>query len=314
LSYQACCHLTQYLTLLFRHLFFVVFTMVAAALSSWRLLASTLLLSMTEHRIVHLNHAGASPSPDSVLKAVMEHIQLEQVQGGYSAAEMASEALQAVYKNTAKLVSAAFIDEIALVESATVAWTRLFYAFAAYQSERPGQKVILLSEAEYAANVVAACRWAQTHEGWTVLTISSQLDDCGKSTGKVDLTAFRNILAGTYCTYKDGILNPASIAIVCITHVPTNSGIVNPVKDIGEQLADYNTAHSNGSDVPPILYLVDACQSVGQLPIDVNEIQCHGLVATGRKYLRGPRGTGFLYINKRIVNQIWPHHVDTEAA
>lgn len=119
-------------------------------------------------------------------------------------------------------------------------------------------------------------------------------------------------------------LDPSWIALVCITHVPTNSGVVNPVTEIGSLITQYNNQfNKNGNDgivknngnnkshkLPPILYLLDSCQSVGQLPVHVTDIQCHGLVATGRKYLRGPRGTGFLYVKDEISESILPHHVD----
>jgi cysteine desulfurase / selenocysteine lyase len=102
----------------------------------------------------------------------------------------------------------------------------------------------------------------------------------------------------------------------CITHVPTNAGIVNPVVEIGALIARYNASRQT---VPTstlarspnmIFYLVDACQSVGQIPVSVEELQCHGLVATGRKFLRGPRGTGFLYVNSNVVDRLMPHHAD----
>jgi len=100
-------------------------------------------------------------------------------------------------------------------------------------------------------------------------------------------------------------LDPSRIAIACITHVPTNSGIVNPVVEIGDRIAEFNARQQQ-----QILYLVDACQSVGQLVVNAHEIQCHALVATGRKYLRGPRGTGFLFVSSSIVNQMIPSHID----
>jgi selenocysteine lyase/cysteine desulfurase len=244
--------------------------------------------------IIHLNHAGASPSPPSVLDTVIQHMKLEQQLGGYAAARMRETELQQVYRNVARLVHAPSSQDIALVESATVAWTRLFYSMVVYQNlRREGKKIILLSEAEYAANVVAACQWARIlHDDWTVLPIPSSKKD-----GIVDMQAFRDLLND-------------NIALVCVTHIPTNSGIINPVKDVGEAIAHYN-ANTQGN--PRIFYLVDACQSIGQLEVNVQRIQCHGLTATGRKYLRAPRGTGFLYVNSTI-DYLIPNHIDHYCA
>jgi cysteine desulfurase/selenocysteine lyase len=179
------------------------------------------------------------------------------------------------------------------VESATVAWTRLFYSFAASKVEAQTPGVIYVTTAEYAANVVAACQWARTNEGWSVECIPSV-------NGVVDLKAFQALL----------LSSSSSTAIVCATHIPTNSGIVNPVQEMGCMIADYNKNQNQNSieSNHKILYLVDACQAIGQLPINVQDMQCHGLAGTGRKYLRGPRGTGFLYTN--IANDIFPNHID----
>jgi len=283
--------------------------------------------------IVHLNHAGASPSPPSVFERVVEHMELERSVGGYAAIDGDKfhdphQELAEVYDRVGKLVSAESPQtEIALVESATVAWTRLFYAFAQHQDRRATKqkktKVILVSQVEYAANLVAACRWARTHPNWTVRMIPSTFDNAsGKgNTGVVDVQVLRETLAAME---KNG---EEQAAIVCVTHIPTNSGVVNPVEEIGNVVGEHNSKLEEAQRQPPsdgnvpssifpnALYLVDACQSVGQRPVDVRKIRCHGLVATGRKYLRAPRGTGFLYVNERLLDgdsaeQLWPDHPD----
>jgi selenocysteine lyase/cysteine desulfurase len=229
-------------------------------------------------------------------------MELEQRLGGYAAARLKQDDLAQVYVDIAKLIHASSPNEIALVESATVAWTRLFYSMVDCQDttlEKGRRKVILLSEAEYAANVVAASQWARMHTEWTVLPIPSSTNSDGSSTGIVDMNVFQSMLEGLH-----------DLALVCVTHIPTNSGIVNPVEEMGRLIEEYNKNTDSGE----ILFLVDACQSVGQLDVNAHDMKCHGLAATGRKYLRGPRGTGFLYVQKDIAESLIPSHLDHACA
>lgn len=266
----------------------------------------------TATTVYHFNHAGASPSPNSVLDRVRQHLDLEQQIGGYAAAASVVEEMNGIYVNIAKFIHAQSPREIALMASATNAWTRAFYALAEKQQlDHPHRNVILISDAEYAATVVAACQWARTHK-WTVLSIPSctitTKDGKTMSNGVIDVEKLENMLSGEYRYMENGSemeLDPSRIALACITHVPTNSGIMNPVEKIGSMIHDYNLENAN-----QIRYIVDACQSVGQLEVNVEDIKCHALAATGRKYMRGPRGTGFLYIASSIMDDLMPNHVD----
>lgn len=261
-----------------------------------------------DQKIIHLNHAGDSTSPKRVLDRVSRHLQREQIYGGYAAQKLVQEdgEMENVYNNVARLINAEK-EEIALVESATVGWTRIFYTMVQrdekerrtrfkIDSSTSNSRVILVSEAEYAANIVAACQWARDHEDhWMVLAIPSAKvgdddeNNNNSSTGTVDLQVFDRMLEGKFY-YKDKVgndirLDPTSIAIVCITHVPTNSGIVNPVEAIGDRITTYNNQRQQQQKVntkyPAIKYLVDACQSVGQMDVNVRKIKCDCLVATG---------------------------------
>lgn len=229
-----------------------------------------------EHR-VHLNHAGASLSPDPVLETYIGHLRREAEIGGYEAADEAVEREHGVYASIAALIGAA-PDEIARADHATAAWNAGFWSVPMSAGQR-----ILTAEAAYGANAVAFLR-AQERRGVVIDVVPSD------TSGQVDVGELERRLDD-------------DVALVAITHVPTNGGLVNPVAPIGEL--------TSAAGVP---YLVDACQSVGQLQIDVDEIGCDLLSSTGRKFLRGPRGTGFLYARSSITDRLHPDHPDHHGA
>lgn len=222
---------------------------------------------------VHLNNAGAGLMPQPVIDAVCDHIHLEAEIGGYEAAAQEAERCDAVYDQIAGLIGAAW-HEIALVENATVAWQLAFYA----QTFQPGDR-ILTARAEYAANYVAFLQQAK-RTGCTIEVIPDRAD------GASDPDALAEMI-------------DERVKLIAITQIPTNGGLINPAKEIGE------IANRHG-----IPYLLDACQAVGQMPVDVNELGCDFLSATGRKFLRGPRGTGFLYVREKWLEKIEPPIID----
>jgi len=233
---------------------------------------------------VHLNNAGASPMPTPVLECFKGILDREQSIGAYAAADEHRALFERTRELAGRLVGAADpAVEIALVDSATTAWARAFYSVKLC----PGD-VILTCEAEYAANYCAMLQQSKRF-GAEIRVVGSRPDD-----GTVDVEALRELLEGSL---------GRRVRVVCITHVPTNGGLVNPAAEIGRVVKGSGV----GSSVP--VYILDACQSVGQLPVDVQEIQCDFLSATGRKFLRGPRGTGFLYANKGVLAE-----VETEEA
>ena len=215
--------------------------------------------------------------PTPVLDVQIEHLKLEASIGGYEAAAAAAVRCEAVYASVSKLIHAD-VDEVALVENATVAWDMAFYSLPFDKGDR-----ILTSEAEYAANYIAYLHVAK-RTGVVVESIP-----CANS-GEVDTKALEDMIDDR-------------VKLISITHIPTNGGLVNPASEIG-RIAKTNN----------ITYLLDACQSVGQLPIDVDELGCDILSATGRKYLRGPRGTGFLYVRKDLLATLEPPMIDLFAA
>ena len=228
---------------------------------------------------IHFNNAGAALMPKCVVEALKNHLDLEAEIGGYEAAGRTLDAQNRAYSATAEMINCSPGD-IAIVENATVAWCAAFYGIA--ETFRPGDR-ILTAMAEYGSNYISYLQIAK-RKGIIIDTIPND------ETGQLSLEALENMI-------------DERVKLITITHVPTNGGLVNPAAGIGR------IARAAG-----IPYLLDACQSVGQLPVDVEEIGCDMLTATGRKYLRGPRGTGFLYIRPCMLDRFEPLTLDNHAA
>ena len=231
-------------------------------------------------RVAHLNNAGAALPPSQVTDAVVAHLRRESQMGGYEAAEAAADQVEHTYAAIAQLIGAR-VDEIAVVENATRAWDMAFYGLTLGPGDR-----ILTARAEYASNVIAFLQVAR-RTGAVIEVIDND------ESGQLSISDLRRRL-------DDG---NGPVKLVAITHVPTQGGLVNPAEEVG--------AAAREAGVP---YLLDACQSIGQLPVDVEAIGCDMLSATGRKFLRGPRGTGFLYVRRDFIDQIEPPFLDLHAA
>ncbi|MDE0605737.1 MAG: aminotransferase class V-fold PLP-dependent enzyme [Acidimicrobiaceae bacterium] len=227
--------------------------------------------------VLHFNNAGAALPPRVVLSTVVEHLEREATVGGYEAAAEAAERLEAVYGSLARLI-AAEPHEMAVVENATRAWDMAVYGYPFSEGDR-----VLTSRAEYASNVIALLQLQKRHGIETVLIEDDEH-------GQIDLENLEAELA-------------RGAAMVALTHAPTNGGLINPVEEVGALCKHYG-----------VFYVLDACQSAGQAPIDVGRIGCDVLSGTGRKYLRGPRGTGFLYAGPRALELIEPPFLDLHAA
>jgi selenocysteine lyase/cysteine desulfurase len=218
------------------------------------------------HR-AHLNNAGAALCPWPVLNAVHRHLALEAEIGGYEAAAAAAPAIEQTYADVAELVGAR-ANEIAVLSSATHAFSQAMSAF----DFSPGD-VIVTSNGDYISNQLMFLSLA-ARRGVRVERASDLVE------GGIDPQCVRELV------------RRHRPRLVALSWVPTSSGLIQDAAGVGAACED--------GGVP---FLLDACQAVGQLPVDVTALRCDFLAATARKFLRGPRGIGFLYVSSRALER-----------
>lgn len=227
--------------------------------------------------IIHFNNAGASLMPAPVSDALHTYLHNEEARGGYETAAGEEAALNNFYTAFAKLLNC-HPQEIAYAENATRAWDMAFYSFKFERGDK-----ILTTLSEYGSNVIAYLQQAKRY-GVELVFVPND------AYGQIDTSALQSLI-------------DARTKLISINHIPTGGGLVNPAREVGRI--------ANAAGVP---YLLDACQSLGQIPVDVEEIGCDMLSSTGRKYLRGPRGTGLLYVRTAFAETLVPPMLDQHAA
>ena len=216
-------------------------------------------------RLVHLNNAGAALVPRRVSEAITAHLALEQTIGGYEAADAQAGPIREAYAAVGRLLGAE-ARNIAIVQNSTVAYNQAISAFDLGPAD-----AILTSQADYASNQITFLSLAR-RRGVEIIRAPDAPE------GGIDPAAVRTLIARK---------RPA---LVALTWIPTNSGLVQPAEAVGQICREAGVA-----------YLVDGCQAVGQMPIDVRRLHCDYLSAATRKFLRGPRGLGFLYVSDRAL-------------
>jgi cysteine desulfurase/selenocysteine lyase len=216
---------------------------------------------------IHFNNAGSSLPPDVVVDTVINYLKEEAIEGGYETEYKYREQLDNTYALIAQLINA-HKDEIAIVENASTAWGIAFNGI----DFKPGDEIITC-EMEYVTNLLGFVNAQQT------LGVSLKIIPNDEQ-GNFSLDAF------------EAAISPRT-KLIAITQISSSAGGMIPVVEIGK-IANRHK----------ILYLLDACQSIGQVPVDVEEIGCDMLAVTGRKYLRAPRGTGFLYVRKAVQDNL----------
>jgi selenocysteine lyase/cysteine desulfurase len=216
---------------------------------------------------IHFNNAGASLPPDIIVKTMTDFLQEEALYGGYEIEATYRTRLDHTNALIAQLINA-HSDEIALTENASAAWDIAFNGLNFQQGDE-----IIVSEMEYVSNVLGLLN-AQKLYG-------------------IVLKMIPNDAEGNFSIHALEAAITARTRLIAVTHIPSTAGNVLPAAAIGEVARKHN-----------IVYLLDACQSVGQIPVDVQEIGCDMLAVTGRKYLRGPRGSGFLYVRREMLDKL----------
>lgn len=226
---------------------------------------------------VYLNSAGASPTHSATHNAMVAHLQLERELGGYQAAIKAMPAIEAFYTNIGTLINAQ-PHEISYCENATRAWQMAFYALNLTKGDR-----VITHISEYSSNLIAMQHRAE-RDG-IIIDMAPSLTD-----GTIDTAGLEQLIT-------------PRTKVIAITHIAMHLGMVNPAETIGAIANRHN-----------LIFMLDACQSLGQRVINVENIGCHILTATGRKFLRGPRGTGLLYVNASILPTLQPAFIDNLSA
>ena len=227
--------------------------------------------------VLHFNNAGTSLMPDVVYDSIVDYLDNERLIGGYEILDLRIDELESFYPVIAGFIGAK-PEEIAFKESATHAWTTAFFSIPFKSGDK-----ILTSHADYQSNYMSYVL-AEKRLGTITKIVPST------SQGELDVDALDSMI-------------DEKTKLISVTHIPTNNGLVNPAEEIGKVAKKYG-----------ILFLLDACQSVGQYPVDVEKIGCDMLTATGRKYIRGPRGTGFLYVRKDAQDKLDPIFLDQSSA
>ncbi len=226
---------------------------------------------------IHFNNAGSSLMPAPVFDVLTRYLADERDLGGYEAEAANAGVLARYYSAFAELLRVQ-PDEIAYVENATRAWDMAVYGLKLGEGDE-----VPLHASEYSSNYMAFLQIAR-RTGMRIVLVPSD------GSGQIDVAALARLVT-------------SRTRVVAVTHVPTQGGLVNPVAEVGR------VARAHG-----LIYVLDACQSAGQIDLNVPEIGCDVLSGTGRKFLRGPRGTGFLYVSRRVMPLIEPPFVDMHAA
>ena len=218
--------------------------------------------------VIHFNNAGSSLHPAQVVDAVVDYLRLEQRMGGYETQDMEAARLDGIYGSAARFLNCR-PEEVAFTVNGTDGWWRAFSSIPLAASDR-----VLIGHSEFQSNAYGLLQ--AVDRGVVVDVVPN--DDMGE----IDLDALDEML-------------DERVKAISLTHVSMSNGAVHPAAEVGRRAREAG-----------VVYLLDACQSAGQLPLDVEELGCDFLVLTGRKFVRGPRGTGILFARDAVIDRLGP--------
>ncbi|MGI9599422.1 MAG: aminotransferase class V-fold PLP-dependent enzyme [Acidimicrobiales bacterium] len=228
-------------------------------------------------QVVHLNNCGTALPPEPVLDSMIDYLRLEATLGGYEAMDVEADALARVYTAGAELLNCR-PEELAFTTGASEAWWRAFLSVPLTAGDR-----VLIGRTEYIANALALLQAAE--RGIEIEVVPDDAD------GQIDVVTLEQML-------------DERVKLVCLTSIAMTNGLVNPTTEVGALVKAAGA-----------YFLVDACQAVGQIPVDVEAFDCDFLSFTGRKFVRGPRGSGMLYVRASILDDLLaPTFIDGRSA
>lgn len=228
---------------------------------------------------IFLNSAGSSLMTKGAVQIMHSYLDKEMILGGYQTVPFFQHEIDAFYLHASALLHTS-PGNIAFTFNATDAYAKAVSSI----TFKPGD-YILTTEDDYVSNYILFFSLQKRFGLQMVRSNTLPSGDINMFDLETKMLKYRPVL-------------------VSVTHIPSNSGKIQDVEKIGHLCDKYD-----------IWYIVDACQSVGQMDIDVNKIKCDFLSATGRKFLRGPRGTGFLYVSdKALAACLEPLLIDMRGA
>ena len=220
---------------------------------------------------INFNNAGSSKSFNTVNDTINNYLLIEKKYGGYLAESIYKKKIDRFYKSVAKLIKCNE-TEVSFLQSSTIAWNLFLNSIKISKNNN-----VIILDNEYGSNFIYF----------------------KKNSINIRISKLKN--DGSVCIKDLERKIDENTVAICVCHIASQCGDIIEVEKIGRFIKQKN---------PKVLFILDACQSLGQININVKKIKCDVLVGSGRKYLRGPRGTGFIYVNSKILNLVCPNILD----